>query len=264
MPTESPLDHLVINCRFETDAAQRLFAGLGFTLTPRGHHSLGSINHLAVFQRNYLELIGLPADGGKLRQEILDSPQGIDGLVFASRDALASHAALSEAGFGLQPVQHFSRPVEADGAERLARFSTVRLLPGQIAAGRVYVCQHHTPELVWRPEWIRHPNGTRDIAGLVIVTETLEKTQADLARLRPLSGGFPLDLLKPDDFAGRYGTLADHAPRRADFFGAIRFHCDDLAGLAGRAADLGLPLIRRESGVSVALPQFQALLEFVP
>ena len=54
------LDHLVVNTRFAIDAAQALFAGLGFTLTPRGYHSLGSVNHLAVFPQGYLELVGLP------------------------------------------------------------------------------------------------------------------------------------------------------------------------------------------------------------
>lgn len=258
------LDHLVINCRFDTDALQALFAGLGFTLTPRGYHSLGSLNHLAVFQHTYLELIGLPPDGEKLRQEILDSPIGIDGLVFASGDADASHARLLQAGFGLQPVQHFSRPVDIDGVARPARFSTVRLLPGQIAAGRVYVCQHHTPELVWRHDWIAHANGTRDIAGLVVVAENVQKAGSDFARLGPTSPDFRLELLDHDAFTAFSGPLSVHAPQRADFFGAIRFHCDDLEGIADRAGKLALPLIRREKSVLLALPHVHALLEFVP
>ena len=38
------LDHLVINTRFDTDAAQRTFEQLGFTVTPRGYHTLGSLS----------------------------------------------------------------------------------------------------------------------------------------------------------------------------------------------------------------------------
>ncbi|RYF43878.1 MAG: VOC family protein, partial [Comamonadaceae bacterium] len=76
------LDHLVINTRFEIEQAVRVFATLGFTLTPRSRHTLGSVNHLMVFGTDYLELIGLPDDGGPLREEILNSPCGIDGLVF--------------------------------------------------------------------------------------------------------------------------------------------------------------------------------------
>ena len=54
------LDHLVINTHFEIDAARLLFEQFGFQLTPRGHHSLGSVNHLLVFEDDYLELIGCP------------------------------------------------------------------------------------------------------------------------------------------------------------------------------------------------------------
>lgn len=261
MPTDGALDHLVLNSRFETDAARALLADLGFTLTPRGRHCLGSINHLAVFRNNYLEVIGLPTDGGTLRQEILDSPTGIDGLVLASTNAEASHASLARAGFALQPVQHFSRPVEIDGIRRVARFSTVRLLPGQIAAGRVYVCQHHTPDLVWRAEWTTHPNGVDDISGLVVVAADPRKTRNDLERAG--SSGLIIQTLTRADFADRYGALSAFAPDRPDFFGTIRLHCADLENPRGRAEALQLPISRHKDSLAVALPHFQALLEFV-
>lgn len=258
------LDHLVVNTRFDTDAAQALFRGLGFTLTPRGYHSLGSINHLAVFRRGYLELIGLPLGTSRLRQEIVDSPVGIDGLVFASQDAEASHAALSAAGFILQPVQHFSRPVTVEGREQLARFSTVRLLPGQLAGGRVYVCQHHTPELIWRPEWTGHANGVREIAGLVVVGPDRDRLAGDYARLGTPAADFALTFVERDGFDRLYGGLAIHAPRRDAFFGAIRLKSDDLETVAARAVELNLPVDRGEARVVVALPPFQTLLEFIP
>ena len=43
------LDHLVINVKKEMDEAYKLFSQLGFLLTPRGFHSLGSINHAMMF-----------------------------------------------------------------------------------------------------------------------------------------------------------------------------------------------------------------------
>ena len=52
------LDHAVINVGVNMDAAEVLFTNLGFKLTPRGFHSTGSINHLAMFGADYLELIG--------------------------------------------------------------------------------------------------------------------------------------------------------------------------------------------------------------
>ena len=73
----------------------------------------------------------------------------------------------------LEP-QSFSRPVTVDGIEQLARFRTVRTAPDLFAAGRVYYCQHYTPELVWHPSWMSHTNGCLGLSELVVVTTTIE------------------------------------------------------------------------------------------
>ncbi|MGZ5873179.1 MAG: VOC family protein [Bradyrhizobium sp.] len=57
------------------DRAATLMSHLGFTLTPRGFHSLGSINHLVVFEGHHLELVGLPSGTGILRRDLLESPR---------------------------------------------------------------------------------------------------------------------------------------------------------------------------------------------
>ncbi|MBT7732591.1 MAG: VOC family protein, partial [Rhodospirillaceae bacterium] len=54
------LDHVVINVRADMDVAEATFRDLDFTVTPRGYHTLGSINHLMIFETDYLELIGIP------------------------------------------------------------------------------------------------------------------------------------------------------------------------------------------------------------
>lgn len=257
------LDHLVINTRFHTDEAQALFEGLGFTLTPRGHHSLGSINHLALFPGGYLELIGLPLGTDRLRQEILDSPVGIDGLVAATHDAQACHDAWTAQGLRVQPVQHFSRPVVQGASEQLARFSTARLEPGQLAAGRVYACQHHTPELVWQPQWLQHANGVQGIAALVVVSAQPAQAREAYARLHTWDQQFTIDCTDAAGWRARFGLLAAHAPARSDFFGAIRLHGGDLTDLAERAQRLGLPVHQQTGRLVVALPALQSLLEFV-
>lgn len=165
-----PLDHVVVNVLHGMDAAAKLFAALGFTLTPLGRHSLGSINHLMVARGAYLELMGVPAEG-KQRQEVLDSPFGLNGLVFRSADADATFARLKSDG--LQPSEPiaFSRPVTIDGETHDAAFRTVRVPNGLFPAGRVYFCQHLTPELVWRAEWLSHPNGFCGFDRIVVASE---------------------------------------------------------------------------------------------
>ena len=84
------LDHLVLNTHYDIDPARDLLQGLGFTVTPRGYHTLGSVNHLVMFAGGYLELIGQPRERATIRQEILDSPLGIAGLVYAVDDVPAA------------------------------------------------------------------------------------------------------------------------------------------------------------------------------
>ncbi len=161
------LDHVVVNTLRGMDATAQLFAALGFTLTPLGRHSLGSINHLMMTPGPYLELVGVP-ESGLQRQEVLDSPFGLNGLVLRSDDAEATRDRLLQAGLFANPVSTFSRPVTIEGAEQQARFRTVRLAPDFTAAGRVYFCEHLTRHYVWRPEWLTHPNTFSDIAEMVV------------------------------------------------------------------------------------------------
>lgn len=165
------LDHVVVNVLRRMDEAADLFAALDFQLTPRGHHSLGSINHLMMVPGAYLELVGLP-DAGPQRQELKDSPFGLNGLVVASGDADATHARLVAAGLDAGSPVAFSRPVTLGGRETEARFRTVRLPAGLFPAGRVYHCEHLTPDLVWRPEWFAHPNGFAGLDGVTVESPT--------------------------------------------------------------------------------------------
>ncbi len=166
-PADGTLDHVVVNVLRKMDEAADLFAALGFRLTPRGHHSLGSINHLMMTAGPYLELVGVPGTGPQ-RQDVLDSPFGLNGLVVASRDADATHARLAAAGLAAGPPVAFSRPVRIDDREETARFRTVRVPADRFPAGRLYHCEHLTPDLVWRPEWLDHPNGLTGIDALTI------------------------------------------------------------------------------------------------
>ena len=56
------LDHVVVDVRDRIDEAAECFRSIGFKLTPRGRHTLGSVNHLAMFATDYLELLGFPGD----------------------------------------------------------------------------------------------------------------------------------------------------------------------------------------------------------
>jgi len=168
------LDHVVINARDDMDAAADVYRRLGFTLTERGYHSLGSINHLAMFGTDYLELIAVPKGATSGRLDLLNFPFGLNGLVFGSEDSAVTYAALSKAGVPVEPPVEFTRPVKFEGGpsgtqERDARFRTIRMKAGVVPYGRVYYCHHFTRDLVWRDEWRHHKNGSVAVARVLLV-----------------------------------------------------------------------------------------------
>lgn len=249
------LDHLVINSHFALDDSAALFRGLGFTLTPRGYHSLGSINHLIMFADHYLELIGLPEQGEPQRRELLDNPPGIDGLVFASDNAAQTEDTLRTAGFSVQPVQHFSRDVSSGTAAGEARFSTVRLAPGSFSAGRVYFCQHHTPEWVWREEWLQSGH----IQALTVVARSPLATRELYARLGETR---LLQVIGYCAWQTQYGELLPLAADRDSCFAAIRIAGVDTMAVATAAQRLKLPMKHHHGYLTVAIPALTLVLEF--
>src|SRR5262249_57989740 len=101
------LYHVVINARDDMDRAADVYRRLGFTLTERGYHSLGSTNHLAMFGTDYLELIAVPKGATSGRLELLDFPFGLNGLVFGSEDSAVTYAALAKVCVPVDPQVEF-------------------------------------------------------------------------------------------------------------------------------------------------------------
>jgi hypothetical protein len=227
------LDHVVIDVRERIDEAMRCFQSLGFQLTPRGRHTLGSVNHLAMFATDYLELLGF-ADDGAIRPEIMRFPVGLNGLVFKTADADLVHDQAAAASLPILPVQSFSRPVALDSVTQDARFRTTRLDPAQVAMGRVYFCEHQTPDLVWRPEWQTHPNGARAMARVVVATADPQRTARLFRRLfgdgaitdrdgRQIiaAGNAQVELSTPDIVADEFGEAAAEPAGRAEYMAAL-------------------------------------------
>ncbi len=282
MAEPAQLDHAVINVRFEMDGAVEAFGRLGFLLTGRGHHSLGSINHLMIFGNDYLELLGLPPGGPAARPEIAAAPPGINALVLKTEDADATHAHLAALGLAGDPPKAFSRPLQLPQGEFPVKFRTVAVRPGVVPGGRVYFCEHLTPELVWRPEWQTHPNGAAAIAEFVIVSADFQKEAKDFAQMLnssvaelpggggsstgasvPLTGA-QLTLLPPTAYAQRYGPLASPPAGRHSFFGAIVIRSRDLGALRRVTGELP-PNVRvddQPGRVVLREPTFDCVLEF--
>jgi catechol 2,3-dioxygenase-like lactoylglutathione lyase family enzyme len=221
MAAPSPLiDHVVVNVLDRLDAATETYRRLGFHLTPRGHHTLGSSNTLAVFGTDYLELLGFEPGRGTPRADIAGHLAGLGGLVLKPPAAPQFAAGLRARGVPASAPREFSRPVALPGGARDACFRVVDV-EGAVPGGRVFFCHHHTPELVWRDEWRRHRNAATGVAEVAIAAEDPARAAAPFAQIfgpgaiQPTEGGLALQagraeilFLGAAELARRYGPAA--------------------------------------------------------
>ena len=171
-------DHLTLNARDDLPACCQHLDALGFALTPPSAQSIGAVNRCAILEGAYLEIIALDATAAQPRTELLGQPAGLNAMVMRTPDATACYQELVDRGLPALPVQQFSRmALDASGREREAGFRVVRFEPGWAARmlpfGRLYFCQHLTPELIFDPGFIRHRNGCRRFTGLNVEVRDL-------------------------------------------------------------------------------------------
>jgi hypothetical protein len=276
--TSAPiLDHVVTDVRDRMDEAVDIYRGLGFLMTPRGKHTLGSINHLAIFDSNYFELLGFEKGAGEVRPDITSFPIGLNGLVFQTEDAAATYAAMTRNGVPIQEPLEFFRPVDLGGGRREdARFRVVRLPPGTISGARLYFCHHFTRHLVWRDEWRAHPNGARSIARIIMVAPDPKRPAALFRRMfgdASVNDGADgaaltmtnarVEIVTPTVARERLGAAAPDAADRGEYLAALTIMTSSLAkteqALAGRKG------VRRQAGgITVDAAQaFNVTLQFV-
>jgi hypothetical protein len=237
-----PFDHAVVVCG-DLDAAAANWRALGFTLTPRGYHTLGSQNHCIMLARDYLELLHVTAPSPS-RQYYWDAQQRGDGcaaMSCKSRDAFATAARLRAAGYKTSDPIEFSRPVRLDdGSEHPATFRVTAL--DEAPGARYFVCEHRTPELLWRPEWLAHANGATAIEAAYLVVEAGQVGAATAAYVeitaskliaaddrvaRIAVDGAELVISTADALAEVTGTLQITAESTG--YAAIRLRTSDLA-----------------------------------
>jgi catechol 2,3-dioxygenase-like lactoylglutathione lyase family enzyme len=178
------IDHVVIAVR-DLDRAQQTYERLGFTLTPRGFHSLGSANHCIMFGTDYIELLALPQPHPALAYyaDFLSKGEGLAAVALATGSADAAYAELAAAGIAADAPLDFSRPVRLAGGARDAAFRIVQLPPALTPGCRSFLCQHYTRDLVWRPEYQGHSLGVTGLAAIAVVAEDAVSAARDYARL---------------------------------------------------------------------------------
>lgn len=177
------IDHLVIGVR-DLDQARDAYTRLGFLPTPRGRHGeLKSANHTIMFAGgDYLELMALEGEHPFTAPlaDFLRVREGLASVALKTDDARDAHARLSLDGFDPKDPIDFGRPVEGMG---MARFTVTPLPAGTLPGGGAFLCEHHTREAVWRPEYLKHDNGALGIEALIVASDDPDGTAGRFARL---------------------------------------------------------------------------------
>ena len=182
------LDHALVLVE-DLDAARARFAALGFTVSPRGLHSAqrGTANHTVMLHGAYIELLGVLTPtplNAERRASMAAAGPGLHGLAFRIEDAEATPAALAARGVRTHSASDFSRPVPlVGGGEALASFRTHQMDRAQFPLGMAFLCQHLTPELLWQPALLGHPNTATRLGEVIAVSPDPARDAAAFARL---------------------------------------------------------------------------------
>ena len=183
--SEVAVDHVIFHAGQALDALASFFERVGFTLTPLGRHSSGSVNRLAILDTQYLELVGFePGTPSTVRPEIQSLPLGLTGLAAADRP---EHRRGSDPE-GFMPARRLERPVDFPGLHGVASFTNTEVR-AQAPDVRVFLCRHHTPELVWHPDWQRHANGVTGVREVGFASRDPQRLHAALRRVFDLAPG---------------------------------------------------------------------------
>ena len=272
------LDHLVINIKDEMDEAYKLFSQIGFLLTPRGFHSLGSINHSMMFTNDYLELIGFPKGGIVKRPELKTAPIGINGLVFKSNDIDNTYSHLCERKLNADPPRDFSRPVNVNNQVENAKFRTVNIRNDIFKAGRVYFCEHLTPELVWTNELKIHNNSCLEIKEIILIDNDIDTTVGNFLSLNSnikiqqlknsinlLTQDVILNLNSISNFKLRFNSIISNMNYRDSMFGAIVFKVKSLDFFNKLQNDkyINSSINKTNNKMQIFLKEYNCVLEFV-
>lgn len=184
-PGIAGLDHAVIAVR-DLDAAQDIYTRMGFTLMPRGLHSTGSSNHnIMVGPDNYFELLSVPRPNPMQSYfyAFNQKGDGMAALALKGTDWQASTVALREKGFEPAAPLTLSRQVNEGSRTGTASFTITNLAPKATPGAQVFICQHHTPELVWLPELMKHANGAHAVAAVAFIADNVAHQAGAYAKL---------------------------------------------------------------------------------
>jgi hypothetical protein len=183
------LDHIGVAVS-DLDLGQAAYSRLGFCLTERSLHKgtiatdgqaipWGSGNHCAMFERGYLEILGV-TDSKKYStaRELVQRYEGahIVALRCENADAVSEIVSRRVRGIGKPVILERDVGVSEHNETRLerARFKNIYLAKDVFPEARFILIEHLTPDLVWQRHQLSHPNTAVAISAVEICVDERE------------------------------------------------------------------------------------------
>jgi len=266
------LDHVAVVSR-RPDVLFGSYERLGFRLTPLSMHqgsiapgeapvAWGTGNRCAMMRTGYLELLALvdPTAYCSTFPELIDRYEGLHIVAFGCDDAASAAARLAQAGISTPGVIDLQRELDVAGDRRLARFGLLRLGPGEAPEARVNIIQHHTPQYLWQPDLLDHPNGALALREVAVCVADPDESAARFARILGIAGTpdgaqrrFLLPhgrfvLVGPDDMARMHPDVRIPA---LPFVASLTIGVADIDATAGLLAANAVAAQRRDGRIVV-------------
>ena len=269
------LDHAIILGR-DLDHAEARLTTLGFRPTPRGYHSaaMGTANTTIMFgDETYFEIMGVVAetDQNVVIRERLAVREGLSGIAFKTDDARAAAQEYKEAGVADGDAVDFARPVALPDGEKEAAFSIARLSEDATPGCFSFVCQHHTPDVAWRPDYLDHPNGVIGVREVTGIADDLDQISAAYTKIFGSDRVSPspdwvvihadkavITFLTPSAFAARFPGAPEKSPFPAPHLAALCFEVPDVEQVEAIMQAAEIPFLETDDG-SLCVPPARAI-----
>ena len=278
LPDIDNLNHVGMAVRDLADTVRR-FEAMGFQLTPYSPHSAawkpgepvqpqGSGNRCVMFANDYLEILASedPSKPARRISNFLKRHQGAHIICFnyraPERRRQPSCKATGIVTSGVIPLQ---REIDTPEGVRTAKFARLQFAPADSPEGYVQAAQHLTPQYIYQPRYITHPNGCTSLRTTFVVTSDLDGFASkyrqytglnEVRRGHSVQFDFPLGtrlILVDEAHAAGFlpGTLFPPLPAIA----GVAFRCHDLDAQRKRLADQGFAFAEAQGRLVVPAEQ---------
>lgn len=275
------LDHVMVIVD-EAQASGSIYERLGFTVQPLGSHAnQGTSNRLIILDDTYIELMAVdyPTPANRVYAAFRASGGGLKSLAMRTPSASSALEYWKSRNAASQDAVHFRRPVEIDGRMVTASFQIAFLDTDREPGVGIFVCEHETPQYVYRQEWSGHANTVKTVRGVTIVARSPADYDA-AARLaygpgseivdieggqRICSGASFIEYITPQAFLDRFGGAELPETNRQDLAAAMTMEVESLTTLQRLLESESVPHIVQDDRIIVpASAAANVVLAFVP